>query len=59
MTAIDAKDATLVVGGDGRYFSQEAIHIICQVAAGNKVKKLIIGQNGIMSTPGTIIICSS
>lgn len=41
----------LVVGGDGRYFSKEAIDIIIKICAGNGVKKLIIGQNGIMSTP--------
>jgi phosphoglucomutase len=51
MTAINAQNKTIVVGGDGRYYSQEAIEIICKVAAGNKVKKLIIGQNGILSTP--------
>ncbi|KAJ3406080.1 Phosphoglucomutase-2, partial [Chytridiales sp. JEL 0842] len=43
--------STLVVGGDGRYYGKEAIQIIIQLAAGNKVSKLIIGQNGILSTP--------
>ncbi|KAJ3330883.1 Phosphoglucomutase-2 [Blyttiomyces sp. JEL0837] len=43
--------STLVVGGDGRYFGQEAVQIIIKLAAGNKVAKLIIGQNGILSTP--------
>merc|ERR1719354_1066215 len=42
---------TLVVGGDGRYFVKDAIKIIIQVAAANKVGKLIIGQEGILSTP--------
>lgn len=42
---------TLVVGGDGRYYSPEVINIIVQIAAGNGVKKLIIGRNGIFSTP--------
>jgi phosphoglucomutase len=51
MSAIDCANKTIVVGGDGRYYSEEAIEIICKVAAGNKVKKLIIGQNGILSTP--------
>ncbi|GAA5959521.1 hypothetical protein JCM8115_003736 [Rhodotorula mucilaginosa] len=42
---------TLVVGGDGRYYSHEVINIIVQIAAGNGVKKLIIGRDGIFSTP--------
>lgn len=46
-----ASGATLVVGGDGRYFSQPAVQKIIRLAAGNGVKKLIIGQNGILSTP--------
>jgi len=41
----------IVVGGDGRYFLKEAILKIISIAAGNKVRKLIIGQNGILSTP--------
>ncbi|KAJ3211320.1 Phosphoglucomutase-2 [Dinochytrium kinnereticum] len=46
-----AAGSTLVVGGDGRYYGKEAIGIIIRLAAGNKVSKLIIGQNGILSTP--------
>jgi phosphoglucomutase len=47
----DVEGSTLVVGGDGRYYSKTAIQIIAQLCAGNKVRKLIIGQNGILSTP--------
>ncbi|KAK4050179.1 Phosphoglucomutase-2 [Microbotryomycetes sp. JL221] len=43
--------ATLVVGGDGRYYSPECIQKIIKLAAGNGVKHLIVGQNGIFSTP--------
>ncbi|KAI8804229.1 hypothetical protein BJ742DRAFT_825415 [Cladochytrium replicatum] len=43
--------ATLVVGGDGRYFSKDAIKIIIELAAGNGVTKVIIGKDGILSTP--------
>ncbi|KAK0526875.1 Phosphoglucomutase-2 [Tilletia horrida] len=46
-----AKDATIVLGGDGRYFSVPAVQAIIRLAAGNGVSKLIIGQNGILSTP--------
>ncbi|KAG0030179.1 Phosphoglucomutase-2 [Podila clonocystis] len=46
-----AKGATLVVGGDGRYFSKDAVQMIIRISAGNQVSKLIIGQNTILSTP--------
>ncbi len=49
--AINAKGKTLVVGGDGRYFSEQAIQTIVKMAAANGVKKLKIGQNGFFSTP--------
>ncbi|KAA8499052.1 Phosphoglucomutase, chloroplastic [Porphyridium purpureum] len=43
--------ATIALGGDGRYFSKEAIQIIARLAAGNGVAKLVVGQKGIMCTP--------
>ncbi|XP_018568134.1 phosphoglucomutase isoform X1 [Anoplophora glabripennis] len=45
------KGSTLIVGGDGRYFSKQAINIIIRIASANGVAKLIIGQLGILSTP--------
>ncbi|XP_072047752.1 phosphoglucomutase-1-like [Amphiura filiformis] len=47
----DLKGSTLVVGGDGRYYMKEAVAVIIRMAAANGVKKLIIGQNGVFSTP--------
>ena len=31
--------STLIVGGDGRYFSKQAINIIIRIAAANRVSK--------------------
>lgn len=45
------KGRTLVVGGDGRYFNDDAIQIILRMAAANGAAKCIVGQGGILSTP--------
>lgn len=46
-----AAGKTYVVGGDGRFFNDDAIRIIIRMAAANGVARLIVGQNGILSTP--------
>ena len=43
--------ATLVVGGDGRYYNRTAVQIILRMAAANGVSRILIGQGGILSTP--------
>jgi phosphoglucomutase len=45
------QDSTLVIGGDGRYWNPEVTQLIAKIGAAYGVKKLIIGHNGIMSTP--------
>lgn len=47
----ELKGKTFVVGGDGRYYNDVAIQKIIKMAAANGVSRLIIGQNGFMSTP--------
>ncbi|GMY07046.1 phosphoglucomutase, chloroplastic [Fagus crenata] len=47
----DYKNGLLVLGGDGRYFNREAAQIIIKIAAGNGVGKILVGREGILSTP--------
>lgn len=49
--ATELKDALLILGGDGRFYNRQAIQIILKIAAANGVKHVMIGQNGILSTP--------
>ncbi|ODN69323.1 alpha-D-glucose phosphate-specific phosphoglucomutase [Methylobrevis pamukkalensis] len=42
---------TLVVGGDGRFFNDRAIQTILKMAAASGAARLIVGQNGLFSTP--------
>jgi len=50
------KNKTLVLGGDGRFYNKEAIQIILRMAAANEFKKIIVGQNGLLSTPAASLL---
>ncbi|HSG92769.1 MAG TPA: alpha-D-glucose phosphate-specific phosphoglucomutase, partial [Methylotenera sp.] len=50
-TLIVPTDATLVVGGDGRYHNSHAIQTIIKMAAANGFSRVLVGQAGILSTP--------
>lgn len=42
---------TLVLGGDGRYFNDVAIQIILRMAAAAGFGRVLVGRQGILSTP--------
>lgn len=44
-------NATLTVGGDGRFYNAQAIQTIIKMAAANGFAKVLVGQGGILSTP--------
>jgi phosphoglucomutase len=44
--------ATLVIGGDGRYFNDVAIQRAIRIAAANGFGRVLVGQGGLLSTPG-------
>ena len=51
LSAEKVRGATLVVSGDGRFYSKEAIQIIIKMSAANGVRRVWVGQNGLLSTP--------
>lgn len=50
------KEKSLMLGGDGRFFNAQAIQTIAKMAIAGGATRLIIGQNGIMSTPAASAI---
>ena len=42
---------TLVIGGDGRFYNDVAIQTAIRMAAANGFGKVMVGQNGLLSTP--------
>lgn len=42
---------TLVLGGDGRYLSEQVVDVIVAMCAANGVDRLVVGRAGILSTP--------
>ncbi|NOY16267.1 MAG: alpha-D-glucose phosphate-specific phosphoglucomutase [Gammaproteobacteria bacterium] len=45
------KGHLLILGGDGRYYNTHAIQIILKMSAALGVKRVIVGEDGLLSTP--------
>ena len=41
----------IVIGGDGRFYNDTAIQVILSMSAANGVKKALVSQSGLLSTP--------
>ncbi|WP_297326534.1 alpha-D-glucose phosphate-specific phosphoglucomutase [uncultured Bartonella sp.] len=47
----DVAGKLLILGGDGRFYNPEVIQKILKMASANKVGRIKVGLNGILSTP--------
>jgi phosphoglucomutase len=47
----DFDGKTLVIGGDGRFYNDVAIQKAIRIASANGFGKVLVGQNGLLSTP--------
>eukprot|EP00126_Sphaerothecum_destruens_P011947 Sdes_comp20972_c0_seq2m19050 len=49
----------MVLGGDGRFYGKETVQKILKMAAANGLKKILVGQNSILSTPAVSCLIRS
>ncbi len=47
----DLRVGSLLLGGDGRYFNDAALQTIIKIAAAAGVRRILVGQRGLLSTP--------
>ncbi|AGX87547.1 alpha-D-glucose phosphate-specific phosphoglucomutase [Candidatus Symbiobacter mobilis] len=50
---------TLVLGGDGRYHNSVAVQTILKIAAANGLGRILLGQDGLLSTPAASAVIRS
>jgi phosphoglucomutase len=49
--ASELNGGLLILGGDGRYYNNHAIQVILRIAAANGIARVMVGENGLLSTP--------
>lgn len=49
--ASELKGSLLILGGDGRYYNTQAVQVILKMASANGVRHVMVGENGLLSTP--------
>jgi phosphoglucomutase len=54
-----ATPTTLLVGGDGRFFSPQVIQTIIKMSRANNVSKVLVAKDGILSTPAASLLIRS
>ena len=52
----DCAGKTLVLGGDGRFYNRQAVQIILKMASANGIARMIVGLDGILSTPAASLL---
>ncbi len=52
----DCSGQTLVLGGDGRFYNEAATQTILKMAAANSFSKVLVGRDGLLSTPAVSCI---
>lgn len=52
----DLSDGALLLGGDGRFYNDVAIQVIIKMAVANGVKRIVVGEKGLLSTPAVSAI---
>jgi phosphoglucomutase len=55
-TPADYENKSLILGGDGRFYNDVAIKTTIRIAAAHKVSKIILAENGLMSTPAVSLL---
>jgi len=52
----EVKGKTLILGGDGRFYNAQALQVILKMAAAHGFQRVMVGQDGILSTPAVSCI---